>query len=135
MVVVDTNVIAYLLITGDQTQAAQDLFAKDDDWHTEPFAIVEFSNFLATACRTRGLSFAKARSLLESAEELLQDRIHAVSHQTALTIANKFAISAYDARFVAVATQLDTLLITEDARLRRAVPQRTRSIAQAAGDP
>jgi predicted nucleic acid-binding protein len=134
MVVVDTNVLAYLLVTGDQTHAAQTLFSQDDDWHTEPFAIVEFSNLLATACRTRGLSFAQARSLLETAEELLQDRTHAVAHQTALAVANEFAISAYDARFVAVAAQFDTQLITEDARLRRAVPQRTRSIAEATGE-
>jgi len=134
MVVVDTNVLAYLLITGEWTPAAQPLFAQDDDWHTEPFALVEFSNLLATACRTRGLQLAQARSLLEKAEELLQDRTHAVSHSMALAVANEFAISAYDGRFVALAAQFDTALITEDARLHRAAPRQTRSITEATGE-
>jgi len=134
MVVVDTNVLAYLLIAGDQTPVAQNLFSRDDDWHTEPFAIVEFSNLLATACRTRGLSRARAGRLLQTAEDLLRGRTHAVAHQTALAVANEFAISAYDARFVAVAAQFDTLLVTEDRRLRRATQQRTRSIAEAVAE-
>jgi predicted nucleic acid-binding protein len=131
MVVVDTHVLAYLLITGDQTQAAQTLFTHDDDWHSEPFALVELSNLLTTACRSRGLAFSRARRLLETAEQLLRGRMHVVAHQTALAVANELAISAYDARFIAVADQLDTPLVTEDARLRRAAPKRTQRIAEA----
>jgi len=131
MIVVDTNVLAYLLITGDQTQTAQTLFSRDDDWHTESFALVELSNLLATACRTRGLASSRASRLLETAEELLRGRTHVVSHQTALAVANELAITAYDARFIAIAAQFDTLLVTEDARLRRAAPKRTQRIGEA----
>lgn len=35
MVVVDTNVLAYLLIEGDRTSEAQALFAQDSDWRSE----------------------------------------------------------------------------------------------------
>ncbi len=132
MVVVDTNVIAYLLVSGDQTKAAQDLFSRDDDWHTEPFALVEFTNLLATACRSRGLVLSRARRLLESAEDLLRGRMHAVDHPKALAVANECSISAYDARFVSVAEQLGTPLVTEDGRLRRAAPKWTCSITEAA---
>lgn len=134
MLVVDTNVLAYLLIAGDQTKAAQALFARDDDWHTEPFALIELSNLLATACRSRGLALSTARRLLDTADELLRGRLHAVSHVTALTVARELSISAYDARFVAVAQQLDRTLVTEDVRLRRAVPNSTVSIAMAAAE-
>jgi predicted nucleic acid-binding protein len=131
VIVVDTNVVAYLLIQGDQTKAVQALFARDDDWHTEPFALVELNNLLATACRARGLTSARARRLLESADELLRGRMHTVSHQVALAVANEYSISAYDARFIALAEQVDTPLVTEDARLRRAVPDRTLSVSEA----
>lgn len=57
--------------------------------------------------------------------------MHGVSHQVALAIADEYSISAYDGCFVALAEQLDTQLITEDRRLRRAVPDRTMSVGEA----
>ena len=132
MVVVDTNVLAYLLITSDQTPAAQALFEHDDDWHTEAFALIELCNLLTTACRSRGLSSSRARRILESGENLLRGHLHTVAHKSALTVANELAISAYDARFITVAQQLDQRLVTEDTRLRRAAPHQTQSITEAA---
>ena len=43
MVLVDTNVLVYLLIEGDRTEAAQALFARDADWRSESFVLVAFS--------------------------------------------------------------------------------------------
>ena len=40
MVVVDTNVVAYLLIEGDRTAEAQALYARDPDWRSEGFLLV-----------------------------------------------------------------------------------------------
>lgn len=129
MIVVDTNVLAYLLIKGDKTEDAQALYSQDDDWHTEPFALVELSNLLTTACRSGGLAFSRASRVLATAEQVLQGRTHAVSHQMALAVAKEFAVSAYDARFITVADQLGAALVTEDQRLRKAAPSRTTSIA------
>ena len=56
MIVVDTNVIAYLLIEGDRTVDAQALRLADSDWRSEPFLLVEFSNLLATQVRAKALS-------------------------------------------------------------------------------
>jgi predicted nucleic acid-binding protein len=50
---------------------------------------------------------------------------------TALDVARRYNISAYDARFIAAAQQLETKLVTEDRKLRAAAPERTRSLAQA----
>ncbi len=130
MVVVDTNVLAYLLIAGDKTALAQQLFDQDADWHSEPFALVELSNVLATACRTMGLSPGRARRTLERAEELLENTLHPIDHGLALALANDYSVSAYDARFLAVADQLDAPLVTEDKRLRRAAPNLTAALAE-----
>lgn len=46
------------------------------------------------------------------------------SHKT------EFGISGYDARFVAAARDLNKKLITEDLKLRRAVPHLTISLAE-----
>lgn len=133
MVLVDTNILAYLLLVGDRTPAAQALFDRDDDWHSESFILVELNNVLATSCRSLGLTPAKAERIFGTAERLLAGRLHTVPHRTALAVAAKLRISAYDARFVALAEELGVPLITEDARLRGAARAWTRSVSDALG--
>jgi predicted nucleic acid-binding protein len=130
MIVVDTNVVAYLLIEGDRTSEAQALRRADPDWRSEPFLLVEFSNLLATQVRSKALSARQAGSLLEAAAQQIAAWIE-VPHAQALAVAMGAQISAYDARFVACARQLAVPLVTEDSRLRAATPSLAISITQA----
>ena len=130
MIVVDTSVIAYLLIEGDRTADAQALRLVDPDWRSEPFLLVEFSNLLATPVRAKALSAAQAKSLLESAAQQVAAWVE-VPHAEALAVALERQVSAYDARFVACARRLSAPLVTEDARLRVATPGLSMSIAEA----
>ena len=130
MVVVDTNVLAYLLIEGDRTKQAQSLFARDSDWRSEAFLLVEFSNVLTTYRRMGALSAEQTESLLGEATTRVRELLN-VPNLQALRCAERFAVSAYDARFLAVAETLDVKLVTEDAKLRAAAPALTRSLAQA----
>jgi predicted nucleic acid-binding protein len=130
MVVVDTNVLAYLLIDGDRTADAQALYAGDPDWRSEGFLLVEFSNILATYLRAGSLERSAAESLLASAERILSGSLN-LPHSSALEIAAEFGVSAYDARFLGAARALGRKLVTEDAKLRRAAPRLTQSLSQA----
>lgn len=130
MIVVDTNVIAYLLIEGDRTADAQALRLADPDWRSEPFLLVEFSNLLATQVRAKALSAAQAKSLLESAAQQVAAWVE-VPYAGALTVALERQVSAYDARVVACARRLSVPLVTEDSRLRAATPGLSLSIAEA----
>lgn len=130
MVVIDTNVLAYLLIDGDRTTDAQALYARDPDWRSEGFLLVEFSNILATYLRAGNLERGAAEGLLASAERILSGSLN-LPHSSALEIAAEFGVSAYDARFLGAARGLRTKLVTEDAKLRRAVPGLTQSLSQA----
>jgi predicted nucleic acid-binding protein len=130
MIVVDTNVLAYLLIEGDHTSDAQALFAHDPEWKSEAFLLVEFSNILVTYLRTGQLSRAHAHALLSEAEKNLSGVIN-LPHIRALRVAEEFSVSAYDARFLGTAYALDAKLVTEDSRLRAAAPALTMSIAEA----
>lgn len=130
MVAVDTNVVAYLLIEGDRTPAARSLYERDPDWRSEAFLLVEFSNLLATYVRAGKLGRAAAGDLLASAEQILSGVVN-LPHARALALAAEFGVSAYDARFLAVARQLGTKLVTEDAKLRQAAPALTASLAAA----
>ena len=132
MVLVDTNILAYLLIEGDRTAAAQELYARDPDWRSEGFILVEFSNVLATQVRAKTLAREQGTRLLADARALIPEPA-SVPHADALQTANQFGISAYDARFIVVAMQMKLKLITEDTKLRSAVPSWTASLAGTLG--
>jgi predicted nucleic acid-binding protein len=51
-----------------------------------------------------------------------------VQHAQAFEAATEFGISAYDGRFIAIAKQMKTKLVTEDLKLRAAVPAWTVSL-------
>jgi predicted nucleic acid-binding protein len=134
MLVVDTNILAYLLIVGDRTKEAQALFTRDADWKSEAFVLVEFSNILATYRRLGELSGTQAEHLLNKAEALLHGLVN-LPHMAALRTAQQFRVSAYDARFLATAENLGARLVTEDAKLRAAAPALTQSLAEALAAP
>jgi predicted nucleic acid-binding protein len=130
MVVVDTNVVAYLLIEGDRTKQAQALFARDADWRSDAFLLIEFSNVLATYVRSGGLSRTQAESLLAEVGTRVRTTAN-VAHSRALRVAEQYAVSVYDARFLAAAQSLGGKLVTEDAKLRAAAPALTQSLGEA----
>ena len=130
MVVVDTNILAYLLIEGDRTADAQALFKRDAEWRSEGFVLIEFSNVLATYQRSGALSRSAAESILASAEQIVTGLVN-MPHGRALKLAAEFAVSAYDARFLGAAQNLGARLVTEDAKLRAAAPALTCSLAEA----
>lgn len=131
MIVVDTNIIAPLYVRSTLSQAVAELFARDRIWRTEPLALIELSNVLITYEQARYITAARARDCLNRAAAFLQPHLSRVSHQAALSAALRYRVTAYDARFLAVAQQLDTRLVTEDAKLRSAAPALTQSLSEA----
>ncbi len=131
MVVVDTNILAYLLLEGTQSTAARALLDKDADWRSEPFILIELSNVLATAIRVRGVSLASASTTLAHGRRVIGPGMHHVIDADALALAARFRVTAYDARFLAVARVLSTRLVTEDAKLRKAASELTCLLADA----
>ena len=130
VVLVDTNILAYLMIEGDRTAAARKLFERDSDWCSEAFAMVEFSNILTTYIRTKALTQAQGVRLLTEAQTLMST-LHNIANMQALETATEYEISAYDARFISLAKHLKQRLVTEDIKLRAAVPSWTISLAEA----
>lgn len=130
MVLVDTNILAYLLIEGDRTPLAQALYERDPDWRSEAFIMVEFSNILATYVRTQAMTYKQGLTLLAKSQALIST-LTTLEHAEGLETATDFKISAYDARFIAVAKDMRVKLVTEDSKLRAAVPAWTTSLADA----
>ncbi len=130
MILVDTNVLVYLLIEGDCTASARALYQRDSDWRSEAFLLVELSNVLATFVRSGALTLAQGQRLLADAQ-VRMPALSSVSHAQALATAGEFGLSAYDARFIALARELRVKLVTEDGKLRAAVPEWTVSLEHA----
>ena len=131
MLLVDTNVVAYLLIDGDHTAAAQELHARDADWRSEAFLLVEFTNVLASSIAAKRMTLPLAKGFLTKASAFLDGKLGRVTHAAVLVSAARHRVSAYDARFLALAEQLGRRLVTEDQKLRTAAPALTQSLSEA----
>ena len=92
--------------------------------------MIEFSNILATYLRANSLTRSQAHALLVATEKRLTGLV-SLPHGRALRIADQFAVSAYDARFLGAAQTLKARLVTEDVRLRQAAPALTISLSDA----
>lgn len=131
MQAIDCNVLVHLLLDGEQSERARELLRRDADWRSDPFVLVELSNVLATCMRARGLTLTSATAVLQHAQEVLESGLQAPSHTDALAVAAHYRVTAYDARYLAFARDLGVPLVTEDAKLRRAAPALTCSLADA----
>jgi predicted nucleic acid-binding protein len=131
VLIIDTNVVAYLLIEGDYTAAARSLHRRDDDWRSEALIMVEFTNVLTASIAARRMDLVLAQRFLAAATSLLQGKLTSVPHDSVLSLAVQYRVTAYDARFLALAQQLGSRLVTEDVKLRAAAPALTQSLAEA----
>lgn len=129
MIVVDTNVVAYLYLPGEHTTKAEALLARDPDWAAPILWRSEFRNILAGGMRRKALTFEAARELQLEAESLLTGAEHEVDSRLVLELVRDSNCSAYDCEFVALAMALDVNLATMDAKLLKAFPKRTVALA------
>jgi predicted nucleic acid-binding protein len=128
MIVVDVNIVAYLLIEGDKTALARALWEKESQWHLPGLWIHEFLNLLATSERAGHLKLSRCLEVLESARTLFESKTHLVDPIETLRLATKHRLTAYDAQYIALAQSLQTPLISEDRKLRQAVPEYVHSM-------
>jgi predicted nucleic acid-binding protein len=123
MIVVDTNVIAYLMLPGEHTQAARHLLATDPSWCAPLLWRSELRNVLALYVRQRHLTVEEACELQTASEALLDGREYAVRSDDVLSLAAESGRSAYDCEFVALARSLGVPLVTSDRQLLASFPE------------
>lgn len=123
MIVVDSNVVAYLYLRGDHSDKAEALLARDPDWAAPLLWRSEFRNILAGHLRRKTLSFEAALELQREAESLLAGAEYEVDSRQVLELVRDSDCSAYDCEFAALAMALGVKLATMDAKLLRAFPR------------
>ena len=129
MIVVDSNVLAYLYLPGERTADAEALLEKDPEWAAPVLWRSEFRNILAGYTRRKTLTFEQACSLQSEAEDLLSGSEFEVDSRAVLELVRDSNCSAYDCEFIALAIKLDTKLVTADKKVLRAFPNRAMELA------
>lgn len=123
MIIVDTNVLAYLYLPGEYTEAAEALLERQPEWAAPSLWRSEFRNILAGYLRRGNLTFEQACSLQSEAEGLLIGSEYEVDSLHVLELVRDSDCSAYDCEFIALAITLKTELVTMDGKLLRAFPK------------
>ena len=125
MIVVDSNVLAYLYLPCERTADAEALLEQDSEWAAPVLWRSEFRNILAGYMRRKSLTFEQACNLQREAESLISGFEFEVDSRAVLELVRDSDCSAYDCEFVALAIKLGTKLVTADKKLLRAFPTRT----------
>ena len=122
MIVVDTNIISYLYISGEKSQQAERLLSIDAHWSAPVLWRSEFRSVLGLYLRKNYLSFDEVLLIIDQAEKLLTDNEYEVPSAHIMQLVNSSKCSAYDCEFVALAQYLDVPLVTADKKILREFP-------------
>ena len=123
MIVVDTNILAYLYLPTEHTQKVEDLLSKDPDWIAPTLWRSELRNVLALYLRKNILTFEQALAIQGEAEALLQDNEYFVNSHDVLQLVQNSECSAYDCEFVALAQSMNVQMITMDKKILKNFPE------------
>lgn len=123
MLVVDTNVIAYLYLPSDASIHSQRLLEIDSDWIAPVLWRSEMRNVLLQYVRKKILTLSESIQVQSQAEQLMLGNEFDSVSRTVIELAVTSECSAYDCEFVALAIDQHVPLITADKKLVRSFPK------------
>lgn len=122
MIVADTNLLIYLYVQGQRTTESEAVMQQDAVWTAPLLWRSEFRNALIGLVRTDALQLEAAMSMIDEAERWLNGHEYSVVSRQVLALASRSGCSAYDCEFVALAQDLEVLLVTNDRQILKAFP-------------
>jgi predicted nucleic acid-binding protein len=128
MVVVDTNIIAYLYLSGERSQQVEKLLTADSHWCAPALWRSEFRSVLGQYLRKKILGFDEVLYIMDQAEELLSENEYEVPSASILQLLGTSQCSAYDCELVALARHLGVPLVTADEQILREFPAIAQSV-------
>lgn len=123
MIVVDTNLVAYLLGEGPMLTQAEEVLRKDPEWLAPALWRSEFRNVLAGMVRRGLLDLPGALAYWNEADSLVGIPGEQAESAEILRLAQASGCTAYDCEFVALAKRLGVPLVTADSQVLRAFPE------------
>ena len=94
MIVVDTNIIGYLFLAGEQSQSAEKSLQKDSAWAAPVLWRSELRSVLTLYVRKHRITLQQAQRIMNSALELMHGREYEVSSYDVLQLASASRCSA-----------------------------------------
>lgn len=119
MIVVDTNTLVYFWAPSERKSTIDALFVADPNWMAPLLWRSEFRNALAAHLRSGIFSLDQILLITKKAEELMLGREMDVKSVDVMRLVSESNCTAYDCEFVALALELDTLLVTQDKKVLR----------------
>jgi predicted nucleic acid-binding protein len=133
VIVAHVNLIAYLLVTGEHTVAAEAVLALDEEWAAPLLWRSEWRSVLAGYLGRGELDLAGALERVAAAEAVVRGREYLLEAAPVLELVARSPCSAYDCEYVALARQLAVPLVTSDRRILAAFPETAVSPDEFAG--
>ncbi len=128
MIVIDTNIIAYLYLPTKYTKNAEELLIQKPVWSAPSLWRSEFRNVLALYLRKNIITFEQTIQIQTEAESLMDGNEFEINSIDILKLVNVSSCSAYDCEFVALAQDLETTLVTADKKIISEFPNTATSI-------
>jgi len=120
MIVIDTNILAYLYLPGEKTKQTEKALIKDPEWVAPVLWRSEFRNILTNYTRSKILKLDYSLKTMNEAEILMSGGEYDIASVEVLSIAESSGLSAYDCEFVALALNLKVPLVTSDRKIIKA---------------
>jgi len=117
MIVVDTNIIAYLYLPNEFTKKVEGLLIKEPVWSAPLLWRSELRNVLTLYLRKEVITFRQAVQIQTEAESLMDGNEFEMNSIDILQMVKNSSCSAYDCEFVALAKELGTSLVTADQKI------------------
>lgn len=117
MIVVDANVITYLVLKGDYSTQCEELFAWDSEWVAPRLWRDELCNVLVTYERRGLLARRDALQAFTDAETVIGENQYDVRAERILSVADRLQCSGYDSQYIALAEDLGIKLFTFDKKM------------------
>ena len=117
MIVVDTNLLVYLLLPTPYTAQAEAIMGIDSEWIAPGLIHSELRNVFLGAVRRKDIALEDAQFLLCRAIEMVTVPDKIVDGSTVFALAMQSGCSAYDCEFVWLARDLGLPLVTADKKV------------------
>lgn len=135
MIVVDANIVIYLVCQTPWTSLVQQVYSADGEWIVPELWEAEVLNGLMVMKRGGLLGVEDAIRAWSNASDLLAGRVRKCDPPSVLRTADCDGLSAYDAQYVTLARSLNVKVVTEDRLIKRNCADVARSLRAFLGLP
>lgn len=122
MIVADTCLITHLFNETPLTKLAQKILEKESSWFVPPLWQEEYANVISKMARKEKKHSEEAVKHFNYTVQEMRGCEIPVQNEQALRLSIEFKISVYDAHFVSLAINLNTVLVTEDKEVLKHCP-------------